>query len=57
MKLNVQGTLHDLPTASVCNQYNAHIFSKLWSDNSYSLFSMANLPINLQFNVNQGFLL
>lgn len=57
MKLNVQGTLHDLPAASVCVQYTAHILSKFWSDNSYSLFSITNLPTNLQFNVDRGFLL
>lgn len=57
MKLNVQGTPHDLHAASVCNHYTAHILTKLWSDNSYSLFSITNLPTNLQFNVNRGFLL
>lgn len=37
MKLNVQGTLHDLPAASVCNQCTAHILTKLWSDNRYTV--------------------
>lgn len=43
MNLNVQAALHDLPAASVCNQYTGtHILTKLWSDNRYSLLSITN---------------